>query len=143
MNTETIIAKLELKELVDTFSNLADIKDTKTQAQLFTEDASLTSYNGDQVFKQEGREAIEEACAGFLALFDTVYHLNGQQVVNLKGNAAEGVAYCNVVLIGEQNGKRIQTTQGVRYEDEYVKVDGKWKIANRVSHFVYTDIKEV
>lgn len=143
MNTETIIAKLELKELVDTFSNLADIKDTKTQAQLFTEDASLTSYNGDQVFKQEGRAAIEEACAGFLALFETVYHLNGQQVVTVNGNAAEGVAYCNVVLIGEQNGKRIQTTQGVRYEDEYVKVDGKWKIANRVSHFVYTDFKEV
>lgn len=144
MNTETLIAKLELKELVDTFSNLADIKDTKTQAQLFVEDASLTSHNGDQVFKQEGRGAIEEACANFLALFDTVYHLNGQQVVKIDGDKASGTAYCHVVLIGaNEEGKRIQTTQGVRYEDEYVKVDGQWKIAKRTSYFVYTDVREV
>ncbi|WP_162012170.1 nuclear transport factor 2 family protein [Streptococcus sp. S784/96/1] len=144
MNTETLMEKLALKELVDTFSNLADIKDTKTQAQLFVENATLTSHNGDQVFKQEGREAIEEACAAFLALFDTVYHLNGQQVVQIDGDKATGTAYCQVVLIGaNEKGKQAQTTQGVRYEDEYVKVDGQWKIANRTSHFIYTDVKEI
>ncbi|MFC3927608.1 nuclear transport factor 2 family protein [Streptococcus caprae] len=144
MNTEILMGKLALKELVDTFSNLADIKDTKTQAQLFVENATLTSHNGDQVFKQEGREAIEEACAAFLALFDTVYHLNGQQVVQIDGDKATGTAYCQVVLIGaNEKGKQVQTTQGVRYEDEYVKVDGQWKIANRTSHFIYTDVKEV
>ncbi|WP_161980721.1 nuclear transport factor 2 family protein [Streptococcus sp. S784/96/1] len=144
MNTETLMEKLALKELVDTFSNLADIKDTKTQAQLFVENATLTSHNGDQVFKQEGRDAIEEACAAFLALFDTVYHLNGQQVVQIDGDKATGTAYCHVVLIGaNEEGQRIQTTQGVRYEDEYVKVDGQWKIANRTSHFIYTDVKEI
>lgn len=47
MNTEKFFDKMALKELVDTFSNLADIKDTKTQAQLFVEDAKLESFNGD------------------------------------------------------------------------------------------------
>ncbi|MEX2805379.1 nuclear transport factor 2 family protein [Streptococcus sp. H31] len=144
MNTEILLAKLELKELVDTFSNLADIKDTKTQVQLFTEDAVVTSHNGNQTFKQEGHEAIESAFANFLAPFDTVYHLNGQQVVTIDEDKATGTAYCHVVLIGpNQEEKRIQTTQGVRYEDEYVKVGGQWKIAKRTSYFMYTDSKEV
>ncbi len=145
MTTKEQYDKLKLKELVDTFSNLADVKDTKTQAQLFTENAKLESFNGDFHSVQNGREEIEEACANFLALFDTVFHLNGQQVVTiLDDTRATGIAYCHVVLIGEnEDGKRIQTTQGVRYEDEYVKLDGDWKIANRTSHFMYTDTKEV
>lgn len=146
MNTEKFFDKMALKELVDTFSNLADIKDTKTQAQLFVEDAKLESFNGDFHSVQNGREEIETACASFLALFDTVYHLNGQQVVDINetGDAATGAAYCHVVLIGEnEEGKRVQTTQGVRYNDEYIKIDGEWKIANRTSHFVYTDTKEM
>lgn len=136
--------KLKLKELVDVFSNLADVKDTNTQAQLFTEDAVLTSYNGDQVFEQRGRNAIEEACANFLELFDTVYHINGQQVVDIQGDKATGVSYCQVVLIGpNEKGERVQNMQGVRYEDEYLKVDGEWKIANRTSHFVWSDSKNI
>lgn len=111
MTNEMMIAKLELKELVDTFSILADQKDVKTQAGLFTEDASLISYSGDQkISEQHGRKEIEEGCAAFLALFDTVYHMNGQQVVEVDGDHAKGTAYCQVVLIGLNDGKRVQTT---------------------------------
>lgn len=146
MEIQKIADKLALKELVDTFSNLADIKDTKTQAQLFVENANLESFNGDYHSIQTGRDEIEAACANFLSLFDTVYHLNGQQVVEIDDNdqRATGTAYCHVVLIGKnEDGKTVQTTQGVRYNDEYVKIDNNWKIANRTSHFVYTDTKEL
>ena len=145
MTNEMMTAKLELKELVDTFSILADRKDVKTQAGLFTEDASLVSCIGEQkISEQHGRKEIEEACTAFLAQFDTVYHVNGQQVVEVNGDRAKGTAYCQVVLIGlNEAGKRVQTTQGVWYEDEYVKQDGKWLIAGRVSHFAWTDAKEV
>ena len=145
MTDEAMLAKLELKELVDTFSILADRKDVKTQAGLFTEDASLISYSGDQkISEQHGRKEIEDGCTAFLALFDTVYHMNGQQVVEVDGDHAKGTAYCQVVLIGlNEAGKRVQTTQGVWYEDEYVKQDGSWRIAGRTSHFTWTDAKEV
>lgn len=139
---ELIQEKLALKELVDVFSNLADAKDTAAQAQLFTEDAVLESYiNGELTSKQVGRTEIKKACAGFLALFDTVYHVNGQQVVEVDGNTATGIAYCQVVLIGENGGKRIMNTQGVRYQDTYTKLDGKWLIQVRKSDFVWSDSK--
>ena len=35
--------QLALKRLVDTFSNLADVKDVKTQMDLFTDDAEVHS----------------------------------------------------------------------------------------------------
>lgn len=145
MTLEMMEAKMEIKELVDTFSVLADEKDAKTQAGLFAEDAVLTSYQGEQkISEQHGREEIEAGCAAFLALFDTVYHMNGQQVVHVDGSHAKGKAYCQVVLIGlNEEGKRVRNMQGVWYDDEYVKKDGKWLIANRNSHFTWADVKEV
>lgn len=41
MKNEVLIAKMELRELVDTFSNLADIKDSKSQGELFLPDGVL------------------------------------------------------------------------------------------------------
>ena len=42
--------QLALKRLVDTFSNLADVKDVDAQVLLFTEDAEVVSKSGGQVF---------------------------------------------------------------------------------------------
>lgn len=136
--------KQELKELVDVFSILADKKDAEAQTLLFTEDATVASYrNGKHISTYTGRKEIGNAFGNFLALFETVYHINGQQVVNIDGDSATGVAYCLVVLIENRDGKRIMNTQGVRYDDEYVRQDGRWLINKRTSHFEWSDKKEV
>ena len=93
MKMEELIEKQALKELVDTFSNLADMRDTKTQSMLFTEDATMTSIVGGNASTLKGRDEIEKACAKFLSLFDTVYHSNGQQVVTVDGDRAKGVSF--------------------------------------------------
>ena len=84
MTQEAMEAKLEIKELVDTFSILADEKNVEAQALLFTDNAALISYQGEQkISEQHGREEIGAGCAAFLALFDTVCHMSGQQDVTL------------------------------------------------------------
>ena len=50
---------LALKKLVDTFSNLADVKDVKTQMELFTEDAEVISKTATQTFIAKGKKEIE------------------------------------------------------------------------------------
>ena len=50
---------------------------------------------------------------------------------------ATGIAYCQVVLIRDENSKEIKLTQGVRYHDSYEKVDGNWLIAKRESNFMW------
>jgi ketosteroid isomerase-like protein len=95
--------QLALKRLVDTFSNLADVKDVKSQMDLFTDDAEVHSKVGEYVSVMKGKEQNGNAFASYLAQFDVVYHLNGQQTVEIDGDTATGISYCFVTLIG--NGK--------------------------------------
>ena len=110
MSTQKIEDTLALKKLVDTFSNLADTKDVKAQMDLFTDDAEVVSKTANQTFNSKGKDQIYKAFADYLALFDIVYHLNGQQTVEIDGDKATGISYCFVTLIG--NGKKNQS--GVR-----------------------------
>ena len=139
MNAQQTEDQLALKRLVDTFSNLADVKDVDAQVLLFTEDDEVVSKSGGQVFTCKGREEIGKAFAGFLAGFDVVYHLNGQQTVDVDGDKATGISYCYVTLIG--GGKRNQS--GVRYHDTYVKQGGRWLIQKRESDFMFTAVEEM
>jgi hypothetical protein len=75
---QDIADKIALKELVDTFSILADKKDTKGQVQLFTANGNVTTYvSGAEISNLTGRDKLDAAFAAYLANFDTVYHFNG------------------------------------------------------------------
>lgn len=66
------------------------------------------------------------------------------EVVSINDDKATGIAYCQVVLIGtDKNGKRMMTMQGVSYDDEYLCSNGRWLIAKRTSHFVWSDNREI
>ena len=131
--------QLALKKLVDTFSNLADTKDTKAQMELFTDDAEVISKADGNVFRSKGKKDIEKAFADYLKLFNVVYHLNGQQTVEINGDNATGISYCFVTLIGK--GKKNQS--GVRYHDTYVKQNGKWLIKKLESNFMFTTVDDM
>jgi ketosteroid isomerase-like protein len=129
-----------LKNLVDTFSNLADVKDVDRQLLLFTEDATVESRTGDGPgTPMRGRQQIGNAFRPFLAGFETVYHTNGQQTVEIDGDTATGISYCLVVLISRDGANATKLTMGVRYADEYVRRDGVWLISKRVSNFMWRD----
>lgn len=136
--------RIALKNLVDTFSILADRKEVQQQALLFTEDAVVESVmDGQLTSTLKGRKQIGEGFANFLNRFETVYHLNGQQTLTLNGDKASGISYCYVVLIGTENGKKFKTEFGVYYNDEYVRVGKKWLISHRKSTFAWQDKREL
>lgn len=136
--------RVALKNLVDTFSNLSDTKEAELQAQLFTEDATVkTLIDGKVAVELKGRKQIAEVFGNFLATQETIYHMNGQQTVTLNGDSATGISYCQVAMIAIVDGKRMITQQGVRYNDEYQKIDGRWYIKNRISYFMWRDTREL
>jgi hypothetical protein len=135
---------MALKNLVDTFSTLADQKETEKQTLLFTEDAvSETLVNGKVVLSLQGRKQIGDAFAAFLKNFETVYHINGQQTVTLNGDKATGISYCFVTLIGTENGKKMKTSIGAYYTDDFVRRDGHWLIAHRKATFAWQEKQPV
>ncbi|CAM3815919.1 nuclear transport factor 2 family protein [Marinicrinis lubricantis] len=93
-----------LRELVDNFSILADKKDVWKQTELFTKDATVDSYvNGELTSSLKGTQEIGTAFEAYLSNFEIVYHINGQHVVSINGNQAQGTLYCRVDLINSVN----------------------------------------
>ena len=137
--------RIALKNLVDTFSVLADIKDVEKQLLLFTEDAVVESVSDGQAGAAlKGRKQIGDAFSGFLNNFSTVYHINGQQTLRFNSEtSASGVSYCLVFLVADAQGKKMKTTLAVHYNDEYVKQNGRWYIAKRKSHFDIRETNEI
>jgi hypothetical protein len=136
--------RIAIKNSVDTFSILADQKETQKQTLLFTEDAIVESNTqGRPGTKLIGRKQIGEAFASFLNRFEVVYHINGQQTIAFNGLTAHAISYCLVTLIGNENGKKMKTTFGVYYNDDFVKKDNQWLISKRVSTFAWQDKSEL
>lgn len=137
-----IADKLAIKEVVDRFSILADTKEVDKQVLLFTENATVETFiNGKSTGVISGRKQIGEAFSGFLNRFETVYHLNGQQVVNIEGNTAKATSYCLVVLIANDNGKKTKTTFGIYYNDDFAKQNNVWLITKRKSNFTWQTVE--
>lgn len=142
--TATIEAKMAIKEVVDIFSNLADTKEVDKQVLLFTEDGVVESITNGQSNVLKGRDQLKQVFSGFLANFHTVYHQNGQQTIDeLTENTAKATSYCQVILVGEQDGIDTKTTLYTIYNDEFVKQDGKWLIKHRTSNFIRREVEEV
>ncbi len=146
--TKELVEKAQNKELIDTFSNLADVKDAKSQGDLFLEDGMLEFQMGfdGEINNIEGREALVDAFANTINPCKAVYHINGQSNVTFTNSSlteATGIAYCTATLVNEVNGKDIGTTNYVRYSDDYVKQGGKWYIKKRRTTFITSDMFEL
>jgi hypothetical protein len=143
MSIKELEDRLSLKELVDRVSILGNRKDFHAQVQLFSENAvSETFVGGTAVLKLRGRKQMEEAFGNFLSEVETVYHFNGQQVVTIDGDNANGTCYCRVTLIGHEDGKKIKTTIGAIYQDDYVREENRWLIVKRIGNFDWQEKRE-
>lgn len=144
MNIEELKDRLALKELVDRVSVLGDRKDFNAQVQLFTENAISETFAGvNEILKLKGRKEMEKAFEIFLSEIETVYHFNGQQVVVIDGDVAQGTCYCLITLISHEDGKKMKTTIGATYQDDYVREENHWLIAKRIGSFHWQEKRQV
>lgn len=135
---QTIEDKLALKQLVDTFSILSDEKNGLAQKGLFTSDAVVKIVINDELKQTlNGPEEIGNAYHNYLTSLDKVFHLNGQHVVNVKGNRALGRCYSQATIFETQNGVQVMTQEGTYHDDEYRKENDRWLIAKRTTHYVW------
>lgn len=138
MNLEEMQAKMEIQDLVGTFSNLEI--DVPAQMKLFTKDTHVKVYMGENLaFDINGVEELEKIFSQFTAAVKNSHHMNGQHVIKVDGDKAEGILYCRAALVTEENGKKFISDNFIYYEDVYKKIDGKWLIAARTSHFTISD----
>ncbi len=138
MTLEEMQAKMEIQELVGKFSNLEI--NVPAQMALFTKDTHVKVFMGDTLaFDIHGVEELEKVFSQFTVAVKRSHHQNGQHVIKVDGDNASGILYCRAALVTEEDGKEFISDNFIWYEDTYKKVDGKWLIAARTSHFIISD----
>lgn len=50
---------------------------------------------------------------------------------------------CSAQISGEKDGKEMVHNHYVRYNDTYVKEEGKWLIQRRIANFMISDSREL
>ncbi|OXB07748.1 nuclear transport factor 2 family protein [Flavobacterium pectinovorum] len=144
MTLEILKDKEELRAVIDAYATLGDDKKLTEQMALFTPDTTYNVFmNGHQVVATSGRDQMEKDFAEHIAQVKTYFTLNGQFSVTVDGDTASGVSFSQLKMIRETEGKDVLTDYSVRYEDTFVRQDGKWLIKARIGHFIMIEVREI
>jgi hypothetical protein len=149
--------------LVTAYARHADARDFDALGALFTEQGTLTIHDGDPettepVRRRHGRAEIVAAMQG-LRVYDATHHMLGQHSAWFDATdraRASGETYCTAThlrLDGNDNDndkgpgaiapRRTLRTMAIRYLDDYVIVDGTWRIASRRLAVAWSDDRPI
>lgn len=131
--------RAELKALVDFYATESDKNHQDRYVEIFRPDVRLNVYFGGQlgIAVTDVHDMIRRYKAFGAAKVS--FHMNGQQNLDFVDDThATGTCYALATLVTQEEGKDKLTMHAVRYEDKYVKIDGRWWIAEREQYFEWS-----
>ncbi|GAA3089045.1 nuclear transport factor 2 family protein [Streptosporangium carneum] len=121
-------------DLVNAYATALDTRDWEALGGLFTEDArwEYGGSNGSGGYARSGPEAIVALMRASLEPLDATQHLNGNNVVTVRGDEAEhtGYAHAQHVKRGLPGGESY--LGGVRYRDRLRRTPDGWRFSHRL-----------
>ncbi|HWV73245.1 MAG TPA: nuclear transport factor 2 family protein, partial [Pseudosphingobacterium sp.] len=121
---------------------LGDEKKISEQMSLFIPDAVYKVYMNDMlVVNISGTENLEKEFSGHAAEVKTYFTLNGQHTVKIDEDTASGISFTQIKMVREAEGKNNITDYSVKYEDQYVRENGKWLIKERIGYFIIVEAR--
>jgi hypothetical protein len=129
----------EIKKLMATYTYSLDYGELGKLLDCFADDAQMEVGVRDGreapfVGKYSDKKAIESLYGGIMEQFPdpserfVVAHLIQNEVVEVEGNKASGTFYLLEAGAPPPEGGQVSWIQG-RYDNQFVKVDGRWKIS--------------
>jgi hypothetical protein len=136
---EQWISECKIAWRVDFYATESDKNNQDCYVDIFRPDIKLNVYFGGKL----GMSAtdVQDMICQYKAFgaAKVSFHMNGQQNVDFVDEThATGTCYALATLVTEQEGKDVLTTHAVRYYDKYVKIDGRWWIAEREQYFEWS-----
>ncbi|MFF2315219.1 nuclear transport factor 2 family protein [Arthrobacter sp. NPDC058097] len=127
--------RLAIRELIDSYAQCADRRDTPGQTALFTADTRFIVFMdptaSEPTQELHGRESLAPVFDN-LNTYTATTHFNGQSIISLDGDRAAGESYCLAHHLSvDEHGKRSMMLASIRYLDEFVKQQGQWLFAER------------
>jgi uncharacterized protein (TIGR02246 family) len=129
--------RMELRQVVEQYARGVDTRNPELFADAFTDDALLVTNTGEV----RGRERLLELPPR-LARYQATMHLVGNHYVFFEADRddrAAGQTYCVAHHAYEKDGVDRVYVMMIRYDDEYVRLDGGWRIAVRRLHLLWDE----
>ena len=109
---------------------------------LCTPDIRYTVYMGDQLVSDVlGAKELGEEFTGHASLVKRYFSINAQHIVKVDGDTATGVAYSQLKMVRDEDGKDVITDYSVKYDDTYVRQNGTWLIEARTAYFIIIEAR--
>ncbi|MGT2637856.1 nuclear transport factor 2 family protein [Streptococcus ratti] len=133
-----------VRRTIDLYAHYADTRQSQKQADLFAEGAVFHVFAaGNEESPVQTFTQSEELLAVFddLNRYRTTFHFNGQTMIDLAENSETATAETYTIAYHESDieGKPSLMTVAIRYEDEFVKVEGEWKFKLRNLYIRFID----
>jgi uncharacterized protein (TIGR02246 family) len=126
--------ELAIRRILVDYSATQDARDYAGYAALFAKDGEWV--NGKSVHK--GREAIQKMLVDLYGaplpgyVNNESFHITSNAQIDVNGDRAT-VRSRHLLVMRGPNGEPTPSLAG-RYEDEFIREDGKWKILRRVDY---------
>ncbi|MDG2004663.1 MAG: nuclear transport factor 2 family protein [Novosphingobium sp.] len=129
-----------LNQLAYRYAAAVDACDMDMFKSVFTQDARLRAYNPGQTepFNDiRGHDELVKVNEIMATMFDGTMHTMTNHLVTIDGDTASGQVLCIARHIpkGEDNVLIIT----LRYEDDYARSAGEWKICDRHIRFLWAE----
>jgi hypothetical protein len=138
LSLENRIRRIEdraaIQELAILYGFVMDERDEPGIREIFTEDATLRSQDG--VFAASGLEEIVTTYLGRFSALGPTNHFSHGHVVRFKDDDPD-VATGIIASHAEVSRNGVSMVVALRYKDTYRRVDGRWRIADRLMGYMY------
>ena len=118
--------RLALQELAARYARAVDRREYAAFAALFTSDGVLCGPG----YALEGRAEIERGIAQ-IEQYQATQHCVHNQLVDVAGDSGSGETYCVARHVYTRAGAARKLDMGVRYQDQYRREAGAWRLARR------------
>lgn len=139
----------ELRELVETYAAAVDTADAAAVAALFTAGGALVLFmdpaSDAPTGERRGREEIEAALVGLRRYRATHHTISSQVVRPIDADTAGGTTRCvahHVEPDSDGDGWHDRVLYA-RYDDEFVRIGGRWLFARRELHVQWVSVLPV
>ena len=140
MDLELVMARLELRDLIDGYARAADRRDRVAFEALFLPDATVTVHRpGAEPHTYEGSGQIGEIVLR-LERYASTFHLVANHWCVVDRGRGSGESYCQAHHVGPGAGsdETVDLILTIRYLDSYARTGGAWRFASRHVHILWT-----
>lgn len=135
MTLEEVADRIEIQQLVCKYSRAIDRRDYALLKSLYAED-SIDEHGG--MFTGSGAEYVDWVTQILEGSGHTSHQILNH-MIELNGDYAEGEVYtCNVHIMENSEGEKLNVSTGTRYLDKYIKSANRWQFLHRKTVADYT-----